>query len=84
MAGDLAVRRIARGDMAEGERADRERRGERAADAVRRIGIVIAGDPDPVAPALERGERGAVGAESRAGPPPSWKLSPSAITVRGA
>ena len=85
MAGDLAVAGFARRLVAERQRAERQRRGESAADAVRRVGIVIAGDPEPVAAALQRGERRAVGRRAmRNGPPPSWKLSPSAITSRGA
>ena len=66
--------------VAKGQRADRQRRLERAADVVGRFGIVIAGDPDPVAAALQRAQmcRGRR-RDSRAGPPPSWKLSPSAI-----
>ena len=40
--------------MPEGQRPDRDRRREHAADAGRGIGIVIAGDPDPVAALLQR------------------------------
>ena len=46
--------------MAERERPDGDGRGECPADAVGRIGIVVAGDPDPVAAVLERRDRGAV------------------------
>ena len=66
--------------MTEGQRAERQRFLEHAADAVGRLGIVIAGDPDPVAAALQSMQALAVGRHSRAGPPPSWKLSPSATT----
>ena len=46
--------------MAERQRPDRERGGRHAAEAVDRLGIVVAGDPDPVAAALQRAERRAV------------------------
>ena len=84
MAGDLARRRAGGGLMAERQRAERQRRGRHAADIPRRLGIVIAGDPDPVAAALQRRSvaRSLVADARR--PPPSWKLSPSAITARGA
>ena len=39
--------------MPEGERADAECMRERAADLVGRIGIVVAGNPDPLPPALQ-------------------------------
>ena len=45
------------------KRADRQRRLEHAADIGRRLGIVIAGDPDPVAAALQ----GAAGCRGRRG-----------------
>ena len=60
MAGDLAAGALGR-LVAEGERAERERRQEPPADAVGRIGIVVAGDPDPVAAALQAAQRRAVG-----------------------
>src|SRR5215468_4696441 len=60
MPGDLAFTRIAPELMAERQRTDGERCGERTADAVGRLGIVIAGDPHPFARALQRSERGAV------------------------
>src|SRR6185437_1316655 len=58
MSGDLAV--LPGRQMTEGERAERERDGETAADILRRFRIVIAGDPDPVAAALKRGKFRAV------------------------
>ena len=57
MAGDLPLRT---GLVTEGQRADGEHTGKAAADTVGRIRVVIAGDPDPIAPALERSKRGAI------------------------
>ena len=54
MAGNLAVRRIVGRLVAESQRAERQGVGETAADIFRQIGIVIAGDPNPVAAALQR------------------------------
>ena len=54
MAGDLAVARTRGRLVAEGQRPERQHLGKAAADAVGRIGIVVAGDPDPVATALQR------------------------------
>ena len=62
MAGDLAVAGIGRRLVAKHQRAERQNVGETAADAVGEIGIVIAGDPDPVAAALEQGERRTIAA----------------------
>ena len=56
--GDLAF--CAGRRMTKGQRADRQRSAEAAADTVGRIGIVVAGDPDPITPALEGGERRAI------------------------
>ena len=47
--------------MAERQRAERERAREHAADALARIGVVIAGDPHPVAAALQLMKLRAVG-----------------------
>ena len=58
VAGDFAVG--AGRLVAEHERADRERGGRRSAQPGGRLGIVVAGDPDPVAPALERAQYRAV------------------------
>jgi hypothetical protein len=60
MAGDLPVACVRGGLVAERQRAERQRGGEFAADAVRRMGIVIARNPQPIATALQRRERGAV------------------------
>src|SRR3954453_20668797 len=46
--------------VAELECTDDKRRAERSADAFGGIGIVIAGDPDPIAPALQYREGGAI------------------------
>jgi len=59
MAGNLTLRAVRRRLMAEGEHADRKLGGDAAADALRRIGIVIAGKPEPIAAALQSGERAA-------------------------
>ena len=54
--------------VAQSQRAERQRFGEAAADICRQIGIVIAGDPEPVASALERPQRGAIALLMRDGP----------------
>ena len=56
----FAGHRAALRHVAEHQRANRQGRGEASAHLVRRVGIVVAGDPEPVAPALQGGERGAV------------------------
>jgi hypothetical protein len=84
VAADLAVGGFAGWLVAEREHADPERFEVDAADARHRLRIVIAGDPDPVAAALQAGQGGAVGRRDTAAAAPSWKLSPSATTVRGA
>ena len=84
MAGDLAIGGAGGGFVAEGEPADGEAVEAHAGEAGGEIGIVVAGDPDPVAAGLERGERGAVvRADRRWAPSSSWKLSPSATTTFG-
>ena len=60
MTGDLAVRRGGGGLVAEYQPADGERFHGLAGDTGRRVGIVIAGDPDPVAPDLKRREQRAI------------------------
>src|SRR5258705_9036431 len=47
--------------VAENQCADRERAAKAAADAFGRIGVVISGDPDPIAPALQSRQRRPVG-----------------------
>ena len=47
--------------MAERHRADRDVAGDHAAEILRQRRIVIAGNPDPVAPRLQRAENLAVG-----------------------
>src|SRR5258708_5377754 len=53
MAGDFALARLRDRLVAEHQRSERQRSGEHAADAIAGIGIMIAGDPDPVATALQ-------------------------------
>ena len=62
MARDLAVARLFGRLVAKRQRTERQNIGEPSANAVRRIGIVIAGDPDPIAAALEGFQRGAIAA----------------------
>ena len=61
MAGDLAARRCppARGGSVSAPSLSVDKKPP--ADAFGRIGIVVAGDPDPVAAALQASQRGAVG-----------------------
>ena len=59
VAGDFAIARLRRRFVTERQRAERQGLGKPAADIVGRIGIVIAGDPQPVAAALQRFEPGA-------------------------
>src|ERR1700728_1441669 len=59
MAGDLAVARPPFRLMAKRQRAERERARKGAADAVR-LRIVVAGDPNPVAAALQIEQCGAM------------------------
>jgi hypothetical protein len=59
MAGNLAMGSKLRRLMAKGKPADRELPGDAAANPLRRIGIVIAGKPEPLAAALQSGKRGA-------------------------
>ena len=47
--------------MPKRQRADGKRRGKGAADTAGGFGVVVAGNPEPVAPTLQRRERGAVG-----------------------
>ena len=54
MACDLARRRLGRRLVAEGQRADRQRLDRVAGQAGRRLRIVVAGDPEPVAPRHHR------------------------------
>ncbi len=58
MAGDLAS--LALRFMPEGERPDRDCGREHAADTDGRIGIVVAGDPEPVAALLQGADRFAI------------------------
>jgi hypothetical protein len=60
VAGDLTVAGFTRRLVAKGQRAERQRGGEFPADAVHRVGIMIAGNPQPIAAALQGGERRAV------------------------
>ena len=60
MAGDLAIGVLFR-LVAKRQRADLERRQKPPADAFGRFGIVVAGDPDPVAAALQAPQRRAIG-----------------------
>ena len=57
--------------MAEREHADRKLGGDAAADALRRIGIVVAGEPEPIAAALKTASDARETSGMRAGPPPS-------------
>ena len=59
VAGNLAVG-LRRRLVAERQSPDAQGRGEGPADPVGRIGVVVAGDPQPVASALQRGERRAI------------------------
>src|SRR5262245_52466071 len=58
--GDLARDVFTLRRMAEHQWPDPEHRRRYAAEIAYRLGIVIAGDPDPVTPALERAEHGAI------------------------
>src|SRR5215213_6551583 len=60
MACNLARGRICLRFMTKDQRAYRQCRGGSPAHAGGRFGIVITGDPDPVAPALQLQERGSV------------------------
>ena len=84
MSGDLARggagrRLVAEEQRADGERLAPSRRGRPAGG----LGIVVAGDPEPVAARHQRGKAGAerLGQARRA--PPSWKLSPRLTTIFG-
>ncbi len=68
MACDLAVAGGLGRFVAQRQRTERKSLGEAAANIRRQIGIVIAGDPEPIASALERFERGAVGQAHARGP----------------
>ena len=61
MTGDLAVDRAGLRRVPEQQIADGQRRRETSRDMIRRIGIVVAGDPQPIAAALQRHQRGTVG-----------------------
>jgi hypothetical protein len=69
-------RDLARGTarlVPEAQRAKGKHRGETAAHPDRRIGIVVAGDPDPFAAAPERPKRVAVGRQHARGAVPIVK-----------
>ena len=70
MAGDPAVGGNGRRFVPEGEGAERQHFGEAATDARNLIGIVVAGDPQPVAATLSA-PSAAVGSGHAATPPPS-------------
>src|SRR3954453_14015729 len=53
--------------VAKNQRADRERTAKAAADTVGRVGVVISGDPDPIAPTLQPRERRAIGGPDAGG-----------------
>jgi alkanesulfonate monooxygenase SsuD/methylene tetrahydromethanopterin reductase-like flavin-dependent oxidoreductase (luciferase family) len=57
--------------------------GEPPPNTVRGLGIVIAGDPDPLAAALHDTQALAIAFANRAGPPPHETVT-KAITQRGA
>ena len=57
VAGDLAVDLLRRRLMTESERAHRQFAGDTAPDSLWRIGIVVAGQPQPVTPTLQNLER---------------------------
>ncbi len=69
---------VPQGDAAKGEEAQRL-----AADARGRVGIVVAGEPDPFAPDLAGAERRAVLFGQALAAAPVMELSPSAITRAG-
>ena len=60
MAGDLAVGFLTLRRVAEDQRPDRKHRGRNTAEVADRFGIVVAGDPDPVAAALQRAQHRAI------------------------
>src|ERR1700722_7239448 len=53
MAGNFTVARLRRRFVAERQRTDRQNLRETPSNIFRRLGIVIAGDPDPIAAALQ-------------------------------
>src|SRR5215831_11315589 len=61
MAGDFAGVRLRRRLVTKQQRPKRHRSGKNAANAVGGIGVMVAGNPDPVATALQREQFGAVG-----------------------
>ena len=68
MAGDLAVAWCRRGLVAKDEAPHRQQRRGASAERSHRMRIMIAGDPQPVAAALERGERRTVDCGHAGGP----------------
>ena len=58
--GNFAIPHLFGRLVAKGKRADRQRIGETAADILRQIRIVIAGDPNPIAAALQALELDAI------------------------
>ena len=54
--------------VAENQCADRERAAKSAADARGRVGVVISGDPDPIAPALQSRQRRPITRRDAGGP----------------
>src|SRR5437763_6760833 len=67
MAGDLPVAGVRRRLVAKHERAEGEPGGAASADFIDRLRVVVAGDPQPLAPSLETGERLTVGRAYAAG-----------------
>ena len=71
MADNLSIGAVRRRFMAKSKRPDCKFRGDAAADALRRIGIVVAGEPEPIAAALKTASDARETSGMRAGPPPS-------------
>ena len=84
VAADLARLALSSGDVAEDQRGEAKlARDDPAADRRRQLGIVIAGDPDPVGEARrDAARRSRSPGARRSGPSPSWKLSPRQMTRR--
>ncbi len=57
MAGDLPIDRLRRRFVTKRQSADRQLLGNTAAETARRIGIVIAGEPEPITAALQGTKR---------------------------
>ncbi len=60
MTGHLAIGDACQGQMTKNQRAHGERCGKAAAEVARQLGVVVARDPDPVASASQRAQRGFV------------------------